>query len=159
MLPEQHGRQIRGRAVAGGREQLLPEEALQEHLLLEPYGHRRDERANAARSEGQIRLEEALELHERLVVERDVTEIAESDAALGEAVAERVGGESRVVPLAREPLLLRCRHDRAVPDQARRAVVVEGRNAEDVRRQRSFPKATRAGARASSARTLSARHV
>src|SRR5690606_18521303 len=93
----QHGGAIERRRVKGargvaqvmlGEQQLLPpvdvvveplelahEQAFLEQLLLEPYGQRGLERCEAARREREVRLEQALELQERLVVERDAVEL------------------------------------------------------------------------------------
>src|SRR5438309_371175 len=80
-------------------------------------------------SECEIGLEEALELHEGLVVERDVAQVAERDAPFPETVADRFGREPGIVLLAIEPLLLRRRDDLAVAKKTRRAIVVESRDA------------------------------
>ena len=65
----------------------------------------RKEREAAGR-EREIGLEQPLELEERLVVERDMVDLAERDAALRQAIGERVMRETRIVLLAREALLL-----------------------------------------------------
>ena len=86
------------------------------------------------RGERQVGLQQALELDQRLVVEADVAEIAESDPAFAQAVAHRVDRESRIVLLPGEALLLGRRDDLAVAHEACRAVMVEGGDAEDIRR-------------------------
>ena len=55
-------------------------------------------------------------------------------AGFGEAPRDGLLGERGVVPFAREAFFLRCGDELAVLDEARGAVVVEGREAEDVRR-------------------------
>ena len=98
---------------------------------LQPERDRHAERAEAARREGEVGLEQPLELQERLVVEDDVVDVAELDAGLGQAVVDRVRGKARIVLLAGEALLLRRGDDAPVLDQRGGAVVVEGRDAED----------------------------
>ncbi len=69
--------------------------------------------------------QDPLELHERLVVETHVVEVLDADAAGPQAVVHRMVRETGVMLLAREALLRRGRDHLAVPDQARRRVVVE----------------------------------
>src|SRR5262245_30877840 len=154
VLAEEDRGKRRRRVAAGERPQLVLEKALQEHLLLEPDGHGRHEGSDAPRRERQVRLEQALQLDEGLVVEGDVAQVAEADPALAQAVARGVNREPRVVLLPREALLLGRRHDLAVAHQTRGAVVVEGGDAEDVVRHGRL-----AIAGESSARTLSRRHA
>ena len=116
--------------VFGGKVfQLTPEQRLLEELLSQPDGHGHGERAEASRGEGEVGLEEALELQERLVVEGDVVDLIEPHTRLGQAVRDGVPGKAGVVLLATEPLLLRRRDDPPVLDQRGRAIVVERRDA------------------------------
>ena len=88
--------------------------------------------AEAARREGEVGLEEPLELEERLVVEGDgVERRRRSSPASGRQYATACAREAGVVLLAREALLLRGGDDLAVDDEAGGRVVVEGRDAED----------------------------
>jgi len=119
-----------GRFDAASGEGLLDLERNPE-LLAEPDRHGHHERAQAAGRDAEIGLEDAVELRDGLVVEGDGVEFARVDAGLGEAVLHRVDGKARVVLLAGEPLLLRRGDDVPVRQQCRRAVVVEGRYAED----------------------------
>jgi len=57
-----------------------------------------------------------------------------------EAVAQRVGRESRVVPAASEALLLRRGDRRTIAENDRRAVVVVSGNSEDVHRLAALEK-------------------
>ena len=112
--------------------QLLHEQVFQKQLLPQPQRDRHAEGPVASRREAQIGLEQALELHERLVVEHHSVEIPQRDAALGQAVADGVKREARVVLLARKALFLRGGDDAAVLKQRCGAVVVERRDSEDV---------------------------
>ncbi len=105
--------------------ELLAQQALLEQLLLEPHRHRHAERGEALGRERQIGLEQALELEERLVVERDVIDFVEADAGLAQAVRDRAAGKAGIMLLAAEALLLRRGDDLAVLDQRRCAVVIE----------------------------------
>ena len=82
--------------AAGGGElgQRLLEVRLLEQLLLEPQRHRQAEGAEAARRVGEIGLEQALELDQRLLEEDDVVDAVEVDAGGVEAIADRVRRES-----------------------------------------------------------------
>ena len=81
--------------------------------------------------EGEIGLEHALELQERLVVERDVSIWPRPTPASARQYSTACCGKRGVVLLPGESLLLRRGHDMAVVDEGRRAVVVVGRNAQD----------------------------
>src|SRR5439155_18714807 len=102
--------------------------------------------AQPARRGGEVRGEDALELEERLVVERDTVEIADRDAAEPQAGAHRVAREVRVVAAAGEPLLLRGGRDLPLLQQARRGVVVVRRDPEDVHPARTANATKRAPA-------------
>ena len=115
------------------RAQLSVEQPPYEELLANPHRHRAQEAHEPSRRERVIGLEQALELQERLVVERHRREVVVMDARFAQDVSAGLAGERGVVPLPRETLLLRCRHDTPVHEQGRRAVVVEGRNPENGR--------------------------
>src|SRR5206468_5942758 len=119
-----------GALVAAER---LADLVAREELLLGPHRHGRQEGAEPARRDAAVVLEQALELEQRLVVEADVVELFRPELPLREAVGDGVAREGGVVLLAREALLLRRRHDLAVADEARRRVVIVGRDAEDGR--------------------------
>src|SRR5262249_42971693 len=95
------------------------------------YRHGREERPHAARGDPQVLLDEPLELEQRLVVEADIVDVADADAALAQAVGDGMVGEPGVVLLASEALLLRRGDDVAVAREAGRRVVVERRDAEN----------------------------
>ena len=81
--------------VVAQRLQLLDQQALLEELLLEPQRQRLAERGEAARREGEIRLQKPLELEERLVVERDEVDFGRPDSGGFEAGANGLVRESR----------------------------------------------------------------
>src|SRR5947208_3637897 len=135
MLGEQHGP-----LVAAER---FPDLVAREELLLEPDRHRGEKGAKPARGDAAVALEESFEFEERLVVEADVIELARRELPFAEAVGDRVLREGSVVLLAREALFLRRGHDLAVADEARRRVVVVGRDAEDRRHVRTAARSGR----------------
>ena len=115
----------------------VPRQLVRQHLALEqllarPHRKRGRKGAKAARRQGQVGLEQALELQERLVVEDDVVDVLERHPAGLEAVFDGLSGKGRVVAHAREALLLRRRNDVALLHQRCRAVMVEGGDPEDV---------------------------
>ena len=112
--------------------QRLPDRRRHEELLLDPDRHRLAERPERPRKRRDVRGEHPLELQERLVVEADGVELLGTDAGLAQDVLDGVGGEVRVVLLAREALFLAGGHDGAVLQEGGRGVVVEGADAEDV---------------------------
>ena len=65
-------------------------------------------------------------------------DLVEVDLAAAEAIADRLGREAGIMALAREALLLRRRDDAAVLDEGGRAVVIEGREAEQAHGPRSW---------------------
>src|SRR5690349_6681964 len=68
------------------RRQLFLQQLLEEELLFEPHRHGSPERPDPTRCERQIGFDESLELHEGLVVKRDVAQVAQRHPALAEAV-------------------------------------------------------------------------
>ena len=77
VFAEQQRRQVSGPAAAVDGSQLFLQQRLQKQLLLQPHGHRHHERLKTTGREGEIRLEQPLELHEWLVIEDDVTNVVE----------------------------------------------------------------------------------
>src|ERR1700694_4001272 len=93
--------------------------------LANPKRRRHQEGAQSGRRVGEITVQNAVELQKWLFVERDKIEIADFDAALAQAVFDRVRRKRRVVFLARETFLLRGRNNLSIPNQTRRAVVIK----------------------------------
>ena len=119
-----------GVGVCGDLFQLLAQEAFLEQLLLHPDRHGGAERLEAFRREGEIGLQEALELQERLVVERDMVDLGQRQPAFRQAVAHRLVRKAAVMLDPGEALLLRRRDDPAVHHQGGRAVVIKSRHTE-----------------------------
>src|SRR5260370_14031169 len=111
----------------------VPELAVHIELVLQPHWCGLEERLEAAGGYAEIRLQNALELEKRLVVEANKRQIGGPNPDSVEAVFHRLGRERCVALLPREPFLLRSSDDLAVAQQTSRTVVVECRNAEDIR--------------------------
>src|SRR4029079_15834156 len=94
--------------------QFLEQRAALEELVLHPDRQRGAKRREALRREGEIGLEQPLELEERLVVDRDEVDLGRPRARRLQARGDRVVREARVVLLAREALFLRGGRDLAV---------------------------------------------
>src|ERR1041384_6470686 len=90
--------------------------------LRQPEWNGHQVRAQTARRLRDIRLEQALELDERLLVEADEIQIRGGDATLAQAIRDSVGWKRLVVFLAGEALFLGGSDNLAVHDQARRRV-------------------------------------
>ena len=120
------------RAEAAERGELPAQRGLQVELVLEPYRHAHQERAEPARDVRKIGFEQSLELEQRLVVEDDAIDFAERYAGFRETVADGIRRETGVVLPAREALLLRSRDDAAVDDQGGGAVMVVGGKTENL---------------------------
>jgi hypothetical protein len=111
-------------------------------LLAQPDRQTHQEQLEAAWRVREVRLEDSIELQEWFVVERHEIEVLRSDPPLGEAVLDSVPGEVGVVLLPGESLFLSRRHDATVLHEARSAVVIKGRDSEDVHRL-TFPRRER----------------
>jgi hypothetical protein len=114
-------------------------------LLAGPERDRPMERAQACRASPQVGPQDADERRDRLVVVDDGVEPAPRSLAGSQAVADGVDREAVVVLPAGESLLLRRRHERAVADERRGGVVVEGADAQDVHWRRPRDSSTSAG--------------
>jgi hypothetical protein len=113
--------------------QLVIHRAAKVQLFLQPHGNRLAEVAESPRGIGQHRLQQALELRQRLVVEGDVVELLGRNAGSGQARGNCLRWEACVVLLTAEPLFLGSGDDLPVTHERRRAVVIESRDAEDRR--------------------------
>jgi hypothetical protein len=109
--------------------QLVLQQIFQEQLFPQPDGDRHLEGLEPARRKCQIGFQQSFELEQWFVVEGNEVHLIEADPCLGQAVVQRVAGETRIVLLTSEPLFLRRSHDFAVADQRRRGVVVKRRDA------------------------------
>ncbi len=110
---------------------LIAQQRLLKELFLQPQRHGHAEGVEAARREGKVCLEQALELQERLVVESYVVDVGKLEAGRIQAVLHGVFRKARVVLLAREALLLGGTDQLTIRDQRGGAVMVEGRDSQD----------------------------
>ncbi len=112
--------------------ELLKEKRLLEQLFFQPYGHGHEKRPQSFRSKGQVRLEQALELQQRLVVEHNVGQIRQPDSARIQTITHRVLRKARVMFFSGEAFFLRGSDDLAVFHQTSCAVVIKGGNSKNV---------------------------
>src|SRR4029453_15180036 len=117
--------------VGGEPAQLVPQHLLLKELFTNPQRDRHPERREALRSEREIGLEQSLEFEKRLVVENDMVDVVQSDAACFEAVGQCATREVGIVLLAREAPLLGGGTNPAIRDQGRCTVVIEGGDSDD----------------------------
>ena len=103
----------------------------QPQLAAQPQRHGHDVGTQAPRRRGEVGLQQPLEFQQRLLVETHEIELRDADASFAQAIRHRVRGKGGIVFLAREPFFLRGGDDASVLDQARRRIVVEGRDTED----------------------------
>ena len=113
--------------------QRLTELAVHVELLRHPQRSRLEEGFETPRHHPEIGLEDALELEQRLVIESHVLKVFDPDPGLSQAVLDGARGEGWITFLPRKALLGGGGDDVAVTDEAGRAVVVEGRDSENVR--------------------------
>src|SRR6185369_10218873 len=112
--------------------ELLTDDLLHPDFLFDPDWNRFEEGLQPEGCVGQIRMENSVELYERLFVKRHVVNILDSDISLPQTIRHGLCRKICIMLLAREPLLLRCRHNHPVSHQAGCAIVVKGRDSEDV---------------------------
>ena len=105
-----------------------------EELLGQPDRHRRSKRGRSLGRAGKISLEQALELEERLVVERDGIELIRPDSPDLEARSDRILRELGIVLDAREAFFLGGSHDLPVLDETGGGVVVPSAHTKNVQR-------------------------
>jgi hypothetical protein len=105
-------------------------------LVLDPERAGHEERLEAAGCHAQVSLQDALELEQRLVVERHRRQLVRRDPGLFQAVVNRMLREPGIALDPAESLLAGGGNDFAVSEQAGRAVVIEGGNAKNVGRCR-----------------------
>src|SRR6478752_4808002 len=124
-----------------------------EQLLSEPDRQRCGKTWEASGREREVSLEEALELAQRLLVERDVVEIARLEMRFAQAVIDGARWKRSVVLFAREPFFLCSRDNFSIDDQRCGAVVIESRDSENGRHQRPFLADDASGVSAAAIRT------
>jgi hypothetical protein len=113
-------------------DQFLRQQILLKQLFLQPQRHRHAERRKPAWREGDVGFQQPFEFQERLLVEDDVIDVVDADAAEFQARRDGVMRKRRIVFAAREALFLRRRDDIAVDDERRGAVVIERRDSENI---------------------------
>ena len=112
--------------------QSIPDLIFHVQLVFDPQRCRFQKRDEPPRCNTDVGLQDPLELEKRLVVEADVVEIRRGDSCGAEAVANRVLWKGGVAFLTCEAFLLGGGHDLTVGHQACRAVVIKGRDTEDI---------------------------
>ena len=112
--------------------QTLVDFSRQVQLGLQPLRHGPKKGEEPAGGNGEVSLEQALELQQWLLVENHRIQITVRDSAGFEAIANRAFRKPLIVLLPRKSFLLSCGHNLPVAHQRGRAVVVEGGNTEDI---------------------------
>src|SRR5262249_14712081 len=107
-------------------------------LVGEPQRQGHQVRLQPARCTRDVRLEQALELDQRLLVETDQVQSSGRNAGLAEAVTHGNLGKPSVVLLSGEPLLLSGRDDATVFDKTGGRVVIVRRETENARHFEAF---------------------
>jgi hypothetical protein len=106
--------------------ELAGQEILLKQLLPNPQRQRHGEAAVTARRKREIRLQQPLELQERLLVEDHVIDVGCPEARVLQAEPDSLRREARIVAPPGESLLLRGGHDATVDDERGGTVVVVG---------------------------------
>jgi len=111
----------------------VPQLPVQEQLVLQPHWRCREERPEPPGGDGTVGLEHTLEFEQGLVAEADERQIGGLDPTHPKAILDGSCGKRGIALLPCETLFLRRADDLSVAQQAGCAVVIECRNAEDVR--------------------------
>jgi hypothetical protein len=98
----------------------------------QPHGNRHNEAADTNGREGQLGFEQALELQQRLVVECDKVQLIRSKSRLFQAIGNRMARKTRIVLVAGKALFLRRGDDVAIHHDGGRAVMIEGRDPQNI---------------------------
>src|SRR5437016_3402830 len=110
------------------KRQLVADEMGNSQLLLEPKRNGRLESAKAPGCERDVRLEEAVEFQERLVIERNIIKIARCESSFRQTIGDCMFWKGVIMFDAGESFFLRGGNDVAVDDQRCGAIVVERRD-------------------------------
>ncbi len=105
--------------------QLLLNQRLHPDALANPERNRHQESFQPTWRVSQIAMEDAIKFDERLLVKGHTVHLRQRNAALPQAILDRVSGERRVVLFAREPFLLCRSDDLAIAHQARGAIMIK----------------------------------
>ena len=109
----------------------LPDPLAHPELFLEPERHRFQEGWEAGRGEGEVGLQESLELQEGLVIEGYIRESCRIETCLLKAVPDSGFGKAVIVLLPCEALLLRGCYYLPVLYEAGSGIVIKGRYTEN----------------------------
>src|SRR5438093_9952375 len=113
--------------------QALSKRPLGVELLLHPERAGLKERTEAPWRDGEVSVENALEFEQGLIIEADEGKFGCLDPAGCQAVLDCPHRKSSLPLSPSEALLLGCRHDLSIAEQACGAVVVEGGDSEKAR--------------------------
>src|SRR5215813_702919 len=108
-------------------------------FALGPQWHCLAKGLKAFRDKGEIRLQQALELHPWLFVKNHVIEVSRTDLAFSEAVINRTTRKAVIALLTGKTLLLNRCNDGAVLDQSRCGVVIKCGYAKDACSHGMYP--------------------
>src|SRR3990172_7590842 len=100
------------------RDQLILQHLFQQEFFFEPHRHGGKKGLHSLGRKRDISLQQTLELDQRLVVENEIFEVRQGDAALAETIAHRVNWKPRIEFFACEALFLSGRNDLTIADQA-----------------------------------------
>ena len=107
--------------------EFTPDQLLHPDPFPDPERDGHEKTFQAERRIREITVQNAVELEERLFVERHKVEVADFEAAFSQAVLDCILRETGVVFLAREPFLLGGGDDFSVAHEAGCAVVIKSR--------------------------------
>src|SRR5439155_6910127 len=102
--------------------QFLTKKLFHPDFLLNPERDGFEKRPNAGRSASQIRVQDTVELCERLFVKSDKIHLADTQFPFPETILDRALGKRGVVLFACEAFFLRGSNDPPIAHQARGAV-------------------------------------
>ena len=100
-------------------------------FLFEPERQSLEEKSEAVGRVGYIRLEQSVELEERLVVKSHIIQVLRLDSSFTQTVVQSMFWEAMIMFLPGETLFLRSGNELPVADQTGRAVMIEGGDAQD----------------------------
>jgi len=109
--------------------QLVADQFLEEHLLLDPHGNGGEKGLQTPGGEGVVGLQKPLEFQQRLVVEDHGVQILHADPGPLQAEGRRMGREGWVVLLPGEALLLGGGDDLAVLEEGGGGIVIKSGDA------------------------------
>jgi hypothetical protein len=108
--------------------QLLIDQSLEKHFLLEPDRNSGDERGKSLRNEGIIRFQKPLKFEQRLIIEGNGIELVDGCATIFQAEFHRIGWKIGIVFLAGKTFLLSCCDDFAILNYGGGRVMIKRRD-------------------------------